>query len=384
MLNLTKKGILRHALCLVAALCLTLGAFPAMARGDAFTVTAYAEDPAAPGTPDPAVPGTPDPAEPEEADPGEEEDDAFIGGAMIDEVFGTGGLGGDSSVFNPVSTLEDSINSIILVLEGDEDTEGLMDKPLYHAFQGIAIIIMIIGALTSFISSEMMSPQFGRPTMEVYLRPMAKMIIAMIFILNVWAFLKLFLYLAQWAYYLVPDDMLAGAGGTGGADIKQQVYAMVGYKPGASGMDVVKNFFATISIVLAFFVPWLVSMANSIAMIWVVHSRTLNICVRGIMAPLAMTDICSERPIRDTKAWGYIMEFCGLCFQAVVILVALIATNQVLVSFMQKIGAEIAGHPYRNLGSLVNLGLMIAAAKLAQIAVMMGTGNIAKRLFGTS
>ena len=393
--------------CFFLALFLAFAVVPC-AAGSVFPMTAYADDPDV-DTPEsehtPTEGETGDPADPEgtgdpggtetppaegSGDPsggsteGEATEDAFIAGMMIDEIFGAGIDNG--SIADPIGTLEKSINSIVTVLEGTpgEDgkvTGGLLNTPIYYAFQGVAITIMIISALSSFITTEMVSQQFGKPTMETVIKPFAKIIVAMIFIINVWAFLKVFLYLSQWAYYAVGDVHDGGGGGMDTAAIKTQIYSIVGYVPGTKKiMEKIDNIVATVSMVLTFFIPWLISLANSVAMVFVVFSRTLNICIRGIMAPLAMTDICSERPIRETKAWGYIMEFCGLCFQSVVILIALIATNYVMGAFIQ--GLTPAEGFVGGFGQMLNLSLVMAAAKLAQIGVMLGTGNLAKRIFG--
>ena len=148
-------------------------------------------------------------------------------------------------------------------------------------------------------------------------------------------------------------------------------------------MDTFKNIMPFISVFIAFMLPWLVSLAASLVSVWVVYSRTAQLIIMAVGAPLAMADLYGEHPLRETRAFNYIKEFAGLCFQSVVIALVFIAMNMVMAVFMEHFGKQVSDG-VSGIGALMAMGLKIAVFKLVQVGLVVSSANRAKKLMASA
>lgn len=201
--------------------------------------------------------------------------------------------------------------------------------------------------------------------------------------------MKFFLYLSQWCFNQAPrDNSVLGELAEAIGDYKKLVYDAVGYtlpseKEGLGILDTFKNILPFISIFIAFMLPWLVSMAASLVSVWVVYSRTAQLIIMAIGAPLAMADLYGEHPLRETRAFNYIKEFAGISFQSVVIAIVFIAMNMVMAMFMEHFTNQVSGGT-NGIGALMAMGLKIAVFKLVQVGLVVSSANRAKKLMASA
>lgn len=201
--------------------------------------------------------------------------------------------------------------------------------------------------------------------------------------------MKFFLYLSQWCFNRAPrDNSMAGVLGESLGDYKALVYDAVGYvrasdKSGLGIVDTFKNIVPFISVFVAFMLPWLISLAAGLVSVWVVYSRTAQIIVMALGAPLAMSDLYGEHPLRDTRAFQYIKEFAGLCFQSVVIAAVFIALNMIMAIFLEHFTEQVTAGG-NGIGNLMAMGLKIAVFKLVQVGLIVGSGNRAKKMMAAA
>lgn len=306
--------------------------------------------------------------------------------AMLDTVFGVADEeeGTGSSVYE---MLDGSIDII------DEAFETMTDPDtdigaFYYMLKAVALTIMSMYFIMGLAGRDL-SQQFGRPTVEMLARPFARFILCIFLLACSEWLMRFFLYLSQWCFGHAPrDNTMLGAIGEGIGDYKALVYDAVGYiqpsdKNGLGIVDTFKNIVPFISIFIAFMLPWLISLAASLVSVWVVYSRTANIIVMALGAPLAMADLYGEHPIRETRAFGYIKEFAGLCFQSVVIAVVFIALDMVLAVFMEHFMEQAESVP-ESIGALMAMGLRIAVFKLVQVGLVVGSANRAKKMMASA
>ena len=137
-----------------------------------------------------------------------------------------------------------------------------------------------------------------------------------------------------------------------------------------------------ISIFIAFMLPWLVSLATGLVSVWVVYSRTAQIIIMAAGAPLAMADLYGEHPLRETRAFGYIREFAGLCFQSVVIATVFLAMDMVMAVFLEHFTEQVSGGA-GSIGELMAMGLKIAVFRLVQVGLVVSSANRAKKVMAS-
>ena len=256
--------------------------------------------------------------------------------AMLDTVFGMTGEE-DGSGFSVYEMLDESIGVVNEAFETMTDTSGDIGT-FYYMLKATALAIMSMYFIMGLASRDF-SQQFGKPTVEMLAKPFGKFILCMFLLACSEWLMKFFLYLSQWCFNRSPrDNSMAGALGESLGDYKVLVYDAVGYvrasdKSGLGIVDTFKNIIPFISVFVAFMLPWLISLAAGLVSVWVVYSRTAQIIVMALGAPLAMSDLYGEHALRDTRGFQYIKEFAGICFQSVVIDAVFIALNMVMAVF---------------------------------------------------
>lgn len=306
--------------------------------------------------------------------------------AMLDTVFGMDEEEGGSG-FSVYEMLEESIGVVNEAFETMTDTSGDIGA-FYYMLKAVALTIMSMYFIMGLASKDF-SQQFGRPTVEMLAKPFAKFIICMFLLACSEWLMKFFLYLSQWCFNRAPrDNSMAGALGESLGDYKALVYDAVGYvrasdKSGLGIVDTFKNIVPFISVFVAFMLPWLISLAASLVSVWVVYSRTAQIIVMALGAPLAMSDLYGEHPLRDTRAFQYIKEFAGLCFQSVVIAAVFIALNMIMAIFLEHFTEQVTAGG-NSIGNLMAMGLKIAVFKLVQVGLIVGSGNRAKKMMAAA
>lgn len=306
--------------------------------------------------------------------------------AMLDTVFGMDEEENGSG-FSVYEMLEESIGVVNEAFETMTDTSGDIGA-FYYMLKAVALTIMSMYFIMGLASKDF-SQQFGRPTVEMLARPFAKFIICIFLLACSEWLMKFFLYLSQWCFNQAPrDNSMAGALGESLGDYKALVYDAVGYvrasdKSGLGIVDTFKNIVPFISVFVAFMLPWLISLAASLVSVWVVYSRTAQIIVMAMGAPLAMSDLYGEHPLRDTRAFQYIKEFAGLCFQSVVIAAVFIALNMIMAIFLEHFTEQVTAGG-NGIGNLMAMGLKIAVFKLVQVGLIVGSGNRAKKMMAAA
>ena len=98
---------------------------------------------------------------------------------------------------------------------------------------------------------------------------------------------------------------------------------------------------------------------------------------------VAMADLYGEHPLRETRAFNYIKEFAGVCFQSVVITLVFMAMNMIMAVFMEHFGKQISDGA-KGIGALMAMGLKIAVFKLVQVGLVVSSANRAKKLLASA
>ena len=283
--------------------------------------------------------------------------------------------------------LDESIGVVNEAFETMTDTSGDIGT-FYYMLKATALAIMSMYFIMGLASRDF-SQQFGKPTVEMLAKPFGKFILCMFLLACSEWLMKFFLYLSQWCFNRSPrDNSMAGALGESLGDYKVLVYDAVGYvwasdKSGLGIVDTFKNIIPFISVFVAFMLPWLISLAAGLVSVWVVYSRTAQIIVMALGAPLAMSDLYGEHALRDTRGFQYIKEFAGICFQSVVIAAVFIALNMVMAVFLEHFTKQVEAGG-NSVGDLMALGLKIAVFKLVQVGLIVGSGNRAKKMMAAA
>ena len=328
----------------------------------------------------------------EETEEGEEakEEEVKDGGnafldAMLDSVFGVPEEK-DSSSFSAYEMLDEAVGIVDRAFETMTDT-GSEIGAFYYMLKAVALTIMTMYFVMGLASRDF-TQQFGRPTVEMLAKPFAKFIVCIVILIFSEYLMQFFLYLSQWCFNRAPkDNSMLGEMAEKIEDYKKLVYDAVGYtlpseKKGLGVMDTFKNIMPFISVFIAFMLPWLVSLAASLVSVWVVYSRTAQLIIMAVGAPLAMADLYGEHPLRETRAFNYIKEFAGLCFQSVVIALVFMAMNMVMAVFMEHFG-KLVSDGVSGIGALMAMGLKIAVFKLVQVGLVVSSANRAKKLMAS-
>jgi hypothetical protein len=306
--------------------------------------------------------------------------------AMLDSVFGVSEEN-DGSGFSAYEMLDEAVGIVDRAFETMTDT-GSEIGAFYYMLKAVALTIMTMYFVMGLASRDF-TQQFGRPTVEMLAKPFAKFIVCIVILVFSEYLMQFFLYLSQWCFNRAPkDNSMLGEMAEKIGDYKKLVYDAVGYtlpseKKGLGVMDTFKNIMPFISVFIAFMLPWLVSLAASLVSVWVVYSRTAQLIIMAVGAPLAMADLYGEHPLRETRAFNYIKEFAGLCFQSVVIALVFIAMNMVMAVFMEHFGKQVSDG-VSGIGALMAMGLKIAVFKLVQVGLVVSSANRAKKLMASA
>ena len=278
--------------------------------------------------------------------------------AMLDSVFGAAGEEEDS-VFSVYGMLDESAG-IVDAAFAEMTDPGSDTGIFYYMLKAVALAIMTMYFVMGLASRDF-TRQFGRPTVEMLAVPFARFIVCMFVLASSEWIMRFFLYLSQWCFRQAPRaNPMLGTFGEAVGDYKKLVYDAAGYtlpaeKDGLGIVDTFRNILPFISIFIAFMVPWLVSLAAGLASVWVVYSRTAQIIIMAAGAPLAMADLYGEHPLRETRAFGYIREFAGLCFQSVVIAMVFLAMDMVMAVFLEHFTEQVSGGA-GSMGELMAMG----------------------------
>lgn len=329
--------------------------------------------------------------ESEEGEEAEKEEETKDGGnafldAMLDSVFGVSEEN-DGSGFSAYEMLDEAVGIVDRAFETMTDT-GSEIGAFYYMLKVVALTIMTMYFVMGLASRDF-TQQFGRPTVEMLAKPFAKFIVCIVILVFSEYLMQFFLYLSQWCFNRAPkDNSMLGEMAEKIGDYKKMVYDAVGYtlpseKKGLGVMDTFKNIMPFISVFIAFMLPWLVSLAASLVSVWVVYSRTAQLIIMAVGAPLAMADLYGEHPLRETRAFNYIKEFAGLCFQSVVLALVFIAMNMVMAVFMEHFGKQVSDG-VNGIGALMAMGLKIAVFKLVQVGLVVSSANRAKKLMASA
>lgn len=329
--------------------------------------------------------------ESEEGEEAEKEEETKDGGnafldAMLDSVFGVSEEN-DGSGFSAYEMLDEAVGIVDRAFETMTDT-GSEIGAFYYMLKAVALTIMTMYFVMGLASRDF-TQQFGRPTVEMLAKPFAKFIVCIVILVFSEYLMQFFLYLSQWCFNRAPkDNSMLGEMAEKIGDYKKMVYDAVGYtlpseKKGLGVMDTFKNIMPFISVFIAFMLPWLVSLAASLVSVWVVYSRTAQLIIMAVGAPLAMADLYGEHPLRETRAFNYIKEFAGLCFQSVVLALVFIAMNMVMAVFMEHFGKQVSDG-VNGIGALMAMGLKIAVFKLVQVGLVVSSANRAKKLMASA
>ena len=276
--------------------------------------------------------------------------------------------------------LDEGFELIYDVFEELSDGSGDL-RGIFYMAKGIGILIMTM-CLVIDISARDLSATFGKPTLEMLSKPLIRYVVALIFILYLEKFLQLILLLSQWAYMQVE---MPPATEITIPDYKETIKTALGYSDSPKGpLDLIKNALASAQLYITFLLPTLITNIAFIGTGWVVYSRTVNLVVSALAAPLGMPDLFSDKPLRDTRAFVYLRRFAGLCFQSfVIILVCLVLnllTGELLTNLVDGLNATTGAAA--NIADLSTFSLKLSVFKLVEFGVLMGTANKAKEIMG--
>ena len=296
-----------------------------------------------------------------------------------------------TSIFNTYGMLDESVVIIYRALE------AIYRSRLYSVFIAIGVVLLTVYFLMDLSTRDILDSTGNRDTIEQIAKPFVKWLICIIFIMNVKWILFMVLGLSQGAYRQVPDTLeitfnetstFSSPDATAEIDTQgviDEIYEMIGYEEGGGVLKATLNLGRQLPLMIAFILPWLISLVCDGLLIYVILSRIVNIAIQGAMAPIAMADAYSGNSngsIRDTRAWGYIKNFASLCFQSVVISLTLIIVNTIILVFISRIFGAIEGAgALANIGWWLNTAVQMTILKMVQVGAVMGSAQKAKELF---
>lgn len=305
------------------------------------------------------------------------------GGFLLDMIFKSQDSGNDSivgDVLNPFKLLAESADKI------DDAVQDLVKEPFYYGFQAVAITLTLFYFMTGLITRDL-SQNFGKPTLEMLARPFGRLIVVMTFIIFSADVCRFFLWLSQFALSKVIGLGTSTTLGSGSMDMTSVIMDSLGWQKtadlslGKKILASISNFGVTIQVLIGFILPFIASMFCNVAAIWVVLSRTVNLVIQSVMAPLALSDLYGEQHFKDTRAFGFLKKYFGLCMQSSVIVLAYYVTNLICGEFMTEIMGKANGS--LDFGSAVNLGLYVAVLKIVQIGAVIGSAHKAQEVIGS-
>lgn len=310
-----------------------------------------------------------------------EDENPMIVGPMLDVIFGNNGKitdeDGTASMLNPMGIMNQTYEWVIDAMEGET-----MQK-VYLVFQALGIAILTFHFIYSLATKDM-SQEIGKTTVEMLIKPFTKYIICMLILVNIWNLIQFFFLLSQWAFLSINDAVTNGTEIGGDlASMKKTIMTAAGYKYNAGTVDTFTiNLPICLGLTMEFLIPYIITIVSRLAMLWTVLSRMVNLVTSGVTAPLAMADIYSDQPLKDTRGFSYLRDFAGLCFQSSVIAIALVITNILSQTFLESTGVTDLG-AMMNVAEVSNFAVYLSVLKLVQVGCVIGSASRAKKIFGT-
>ena len=297
-----------------------------------------------------------------------------------------------ASILQPYAMLDESVVIVYRALE------GIYSSTLYSVFIAIGVVLLTVYFLMDLSTRDILDNTGNKDTVEQLTKPFIKWILCIIFIMNIKWVLLMLLGLSQGAYNqatkadinIVFNDTNAfsspdSVGELNTEQVIDEIFEMIGYEEteGFHPLKSTANAMRQLPLIIAFLIPWLVSIVCDGLLVYVILSRIVNIAIQGAMAPIAMADAYSGNSngsIRDTRAWAYIKNFASLCFQSVVISLTLIIVNAIIVVFISRIFGAMS-NPLNTIGWWMNTAVQMTILKMVQVGTVMGSAQKAKELF---
>lgn len=251
--------------------------------------------------------------------------------------------------------------------------DGIVHETWYLFLEVAAMLIMLIRFASDYSLDRVWQPT-ERNTPEQLFKPIFRLIVGFIFILCVHHFLSLGLILSQAAFSVISKSSMSAESVSLYNDMAANICELLGFTTD-SLVHMPANITALVGGIIEFFIPFIISGISALGIIFVVFSRVLELVVRAVFAPLAMTDCYKSG--ENTHGFRYIMEFFGIAFQSLAIFAVLWVSTLVCGMFTASLKASGA----TDLNAAHQLAIYIAGLKLAQLVMLMKTSSITKSVF---
>ena len=258
--------------------------------------------------------------------------------------------------------------------------DGITHETWYLFLEVAAILIMFIRFASDYSMDKVWQP-VERNTPEQMMKPVIRLVVGFIFILLAHHLLAFGLVLSQAAFSAISQSTTSAETLSLYQDMSKNICDLLGFVPEKGPIDFMKNLGALISGVIEFFLPFLISGISALGIMFVVFSRVLELVVRAVFAPLAMTDCYKSG--EHTHGFHYIMEFFGIAFQSLAIFAVLWVSGMVCGMFTAELKTTMASATGvgADLNRASQMALYISALKLAQLTMLLKTASITKSVF---
>lgn len=291
--------------------------------------------------------------------------------------------------FTPAELLSRTFVYAIAILEGTDglpdgyiDTDlpfenGITHEIWYYLIQAFAFIILLIRFMyTSAADSANLNID---KTPEQIVRPLIKLFGGFLLIFFAHYILSGLLYLSFLLCHIFTANVTSGSETEALFDaVKVTIIKAVGFKKSSPLNDVTVNGGALALGVSCFALPMIMNIIYSFLMLSTIFKRVIEIIVRGIMLPLAITGYCEEH---DPTLQRYIKEFAAVALQGLMILVLIWVSNVVCAFMIQDIAgmAQSAGFDIKVYSKI---GRDLAAIKFSQVLMIGASLQISKSVLG--
>lgn len=313
-----------------------------------------------------------------------QEIDTLYGSNLIDVANSTSTHITKDNVTNPLVLLNatfDTVNPII---------DAYSQSKIFMALTAIACTFIVIFFCVDITSKDVPQNFGNNGDFFFFIKPFAKLVIAIVVLLFVPKIIKGILLLSQYTFSTALSSMKDMVSSNTSATIISseemcfQIVKGLGIKiTKPNPLDTIGAFFQMIGVVISFMFPWIIAILANMALLWTVLSRMFAIILHSILAPLAFTDLYTDRAFTDTRAFGYCREFIGICFQSLVILLTF-AVSQSIISTLTSYLLDGFTVSTFDLKVLSQFAVFLSATKVAQATTVMGSAALAKKLFGAS
>ena len=294
--------------------------------------------------------------------------------------------------FTPAELLDKTFVYALAILEGtdhipsgyiDADnipfSDGVVHETWYIFLQAVAMIIMLIRFCYDYATIRVWAPASSQ-TPEQMFKPIFKLICGFILVLAAHYILAFFLYISQAACSAFTTHISGDTSTTEQTfeTLKTDLCTALGFQKN-SIVNIPANLGACIFGTLVLILPMLANMIYTLIMLSSIFSRIFEIILKGIMVPLAMSDYYEDH---GGNAMRYMLEFAGVCFQGLLILLAIWVANMVSAFLIENVITQI---PTASTGGFLkavgSIGVAMAAIKFAQIMLIGKTKAIAQSVF---